>query len=396
MKLNRPLIKQQARQLISGNVFKLFIIQLVVMICMTGIIYVFLAGMMGSAIKAEVALTPDTGYSEDYNDDFHNFGKDNAADDFNNFGNGDYSQYIPDADFDADFGAGYTSLMLNVFIGFWIIYILGFGVMLLMMPLTVSQAGLFVSFIRGKNFSTGEGISTVFKNTFKKNYGRKLGLVLLKGVMTYLWSLLFIIPGIIYAYSVYFASQIMCDNPDLTASQALDISQRMVKGHRIELFIMNLSFIPWMFLCAIGLGIPYIYVLPYIETTNSLYYENFRIRALQEGKITEDDFLSYEQRLAKYANMNANNGYAPNGNQSNPYNPYYSANQNNAPQQGAPVYNQPPTAPAYDAPAQEVSYEDVPNTAEEAPQAEYHETEAETVPTAEETAEPAEENPTEI
>ena len=69
---------------------------------------------------------------------------------------------------------------------------------------------------------------------------------------------------------------------------------------------MNLSFIPWYILCTLTCGLGYIYVAPYLEATNALYYENFRIRALQEGRITEDDFLSDNQIRAKYANFYAN------------------------------------------------------------------------------------------
>lgn len=224
---------------------------------------------------------------------------------------------------------------------------LGFVAMIFFMPLTVSTQGLFVSLIRGKQFSFSEGLKNVFGNTFKNNYGKKLGLVLLRGIIIYLWSLLFVIPGIVYAYSSYFANQIMCDSPEISPSKALETSKKMVKGNRTELFVMNLSFIPWYILCTLTCGLGYIYVAPYLEATNALYYENFRIRALQEGRITEDDFLSDNQIRAKYANFYANPNGAQNGNpyQQNGYQPnnqqYYNQQNSN------PYYNAQPNGPYY-------------------------------------------------
>ncbi len=347
MNLNRPLIKHQAKGLISGNVFKLFVIQLVVFICMMGIWEIGATGYMRSVFRYIVPFVQsiednsadfdDFGIDDDFNNfgngsgnDFYNFGADEnvqgePGSDFYNFGAGNDADYYADSDYYEDFFFNFASLMAV----FWLVYTIGFIVYILLSPLEVSLSGLYVSFARGNRFDTGSGIKTVFRNAFKNHYGKKLGLVVLRGICIYFLSWLFIIPGIVYLYSTYFANQIMCDNPDISPSQALDVSKKMVKGNRWELFVLNLSFIPWLLLCGIGFGIPYIYVWPYMATTNALYYENFRLRALQEGRVTEDDFLSDAQRYAKYAQMYGN-GFnpqnAPYGNV-NAQNPYY-ANQN--------------------------------------------------------------------
>ena len=234
---------------------------------------------------------------------------------------------------------------------------------LLLAPLEIALAGYYVSFIRGNKVDVSNGLNTIFRNTFKNNYGKRIVLVLLRSIFCGLLSLLFIIPGIVYYYSTYFAYQIMADNPEISPTQALKLSKKMVIGNRSELFVLDLSFIPWTLLCAFVF--PLIYVLPYVSTTQALFYENFRIRALQEGRVTEDDFLSDAQRYAKYANMYGNpnnavpngnnfqqNGYQPYGqpNQQN-YNPYYQPQQNNYQQSGpyyAPnqnMYNNPPQQP---------------------------------------------------
>ncbi|MDE5671393.1 MAG: DUF975 family protein [Eubacterium sp.] len=345
MNLNRGLIKQQAKQLINGNVFKLFFICLIVYLCMSALTL----GGMGKLMSFTFKMAADNGvfnssnykdYDFDRNYDFYDY------DYFYNFQNNSPYDFEYNYDYDLDKGFNQNDEQIIAFASnlavFWILYMLGFVAMIFFMPLTVSTQGLFVSLIRGKQFSFSEGLKNVFGNTFKNNYGKKLGLVLLRGIIIYLWSLLFVIPGIVYAYSSYFANQIMCDSPEISPSKALETSKKMVKGNRTELFVMNLSFIPWYILCAITCGLGYIYVVPYLETTNALYYENFRIRALQEGRVTEDDFLSDNQIRAKYANFYANPNGAPNGNpyQQNGYQPY---NQPNNPQ----YYNQQNANPYY-------------------------------------------------
>ena len=375
MNLNRGLIKQQAKQLINGNVFKLFFICLIVYLCMSALTL----GGMGKFMSFTFKMVADNGvfnssnyedYGFDQNYDFYdydyfdNFGKedgvitDSDGSDFYNFQNNSPYNFEYNYDYDLDNGFNQNDEQMLAFVSnlavFWILYMLGFVAMIFFMPLTVSTQGLFVSLIRGKQFSFSEGLKNVFGNTFKNNYGKKLGLVLLRGIIIYLWSLLFVIPGIVYAYSSYFANQIMCDSPEISPSKALETSKKMVKGNRTELFVMNLSFIPWYILCTLTCGLGYIYVAPYLEATNALYYENFRIRALQEGRITEDDFLSDNQIRAKYANFYANPNGAQNGNpyqqNGNPYqqNGYQPNNQQYYNQQNSnPYYNAQPNGPYY-------------------------------------------------
>ncbi|UKI22752.1 MAG: DUF975 family protein [Anaerotruncus sp.] len=86
--------------------------------------------------------------------------------------------------------------------------------------------------------------------------------------------------------------------------QAIMLSKKIVKGHRSELFALDLSFIPWYLLCFAVF--PLIYVVPYVSTTQALYYENFKARAIQLGVVTEDDFLSDAQKAAKYSGQYGN------------------------------------------------------------------------------------------
>lgn len=370
MNLNRGLIKQQAKQLMQNNVLKLFVIQIVVVFCMSavsgalsGIVNIYNI-INGSSIFSifnddyfnydfDEDFNPDDDFNHfgydfdnDFGEDFNNFGydfDDDYGNDFYNFDSGDSAPYAPDQYYSNAFSALRSFMMLS---GAMSMLVFAANIIqLLLAPLKISLSGYYVSFIRGKHPDVGDGINTIFRNTFKNNYGKKIALAFLRSLLCGLLSLLFIIPGIVYYYSTYFAFQIMCDNPEISPSKALETSKKMVKGNRTELFVLNLSFIPWQLLCIFVF--PIIYVMPYVATTDALFYENFRVRALQQGRITEDDFLSDAQLRVKYANYYANqNGAAPNGNnyQQNGYQPY---NQPNNQQNANPYYNAQPNGQYY-------------------------------------------------
>jgi len=93
------------------------------------------------------------------------------------------------------------------------------------------------------------------------NLGRNIGGYLLVQIYTFLWSLLFIIPGIIMGLAYSMTNNIMADT-DCTAGEAIRTSKAITKGYRAEIFVMGLSFIGWFFLGAITFGLAYIYALP--------------------------------------------------------------------------------------------------------------------------------------
>ena len=103
-------------------------------------------------------------------------------------------------------------------------------------------------------------------------FGKALALYLLIAIFTFLWSLLFVIPGIIKSISYSQSFYILANNPDMTALEALNESKKMMAGHKWEFFVLQLSFILWGLLVAITLGIAAIYVGPYMEATLANYY----------------------------------------------------------------------------------------------------------------------------
>lgn len=102
-----------------------------------------------------------------------------------------------------------------------------------------------------------------------------LWLYILEYAFIFLWSLLFIVPGIVAAYSYRQAIYLLIDNPGMSAMDCLRESKRLMRGRKGELFLLDFSFIGWYILCII----PFVsvYVLPYTDVTYAEFYDALRI-----------------------------------------------------------------------------------------------------------------------
>ena len=324
MDLNRKEIKLQARTLVKNKWGALFVITFVVMV-LTGM------GMFNNTQINLVKQVTNHNDTSDYGS--WDGSSDNPLDNFDFYDQEDQQseEDNPLEDFNGTGAITPVATSNNTAETLSIASLAGFGALfslaaLLLSPLNVTLDGYYVYFVRtAPPVRLGADLSQVFKNTFNKHYTSRLLLSILAGLFTFLWTLLLIIPGIVYAYGIYFANELMVDNPNLSPMEALRLSRRMVDGHRGELFRMDLSFILWWLLMACTAGIAGIYVLPYYKTTRALYYQNFRMRALATGQLTEDDFLSEAERMAKYGAYGAYTAprreQQPMDGQYNPYTP---------------------------------------------------------------------------
>ena len=111
---------------------------------------------------------------------------------------------------------------------------------------------------------------------FKEGFGDTLVLYLLQYLFIFLWSLLFIIPGIVKSYSYSMAFYLQQDNADKNWKTNLDLSREMMDGHKMQLFMLDLSFIGWYILGMLCLGIGTLFVIPYHQMARSNFYEALR------------------------------------------------------------------------------------------------------------------------
>ena len=106
------------------------------------------------------------------------------------------------------------------------------------------------------------------------HFGDAFCLKFLQGLFIFLWSLLLIFPGIMKAYAYSMAPFIMAENPNMTAREALRASEELMDGHKMDLFILELSFIGWGLLSALTLGIGSLWLNPYIQAAHAAFYRN--------------------------------------------------------------------------------------------------------------------------
>lgn len=94
-----------------------------------------------------------------------------------------------------------------------------------------------------------------------------------------LWSFLFFVPGITKLYSYAMVPYIMLDNPDMRYGKAVRESRRMMKGYKFKLLILHLSFTGWFILSLLSFGIGLLWLIPYIYTSEALFYEDIKKHA---------------------------------------------------------------------------------------------------------------------
>ncbi len=128
-------------------------------------------------------------------------------------------------------------------------------------------------------------IADLFKG-FTEDFTNTLLLGLLQAVFTALWSLLFIIPGIIKSYSYAMASYIQQDQPNKDWKFCLNESISWMEGHKWQLFCLDLSFIGWYIVGALCLGIGVLFVEPYHQVARANFYEALKATKIPPNTTT--------------------------------------------------------------------------------------------------------------
>ena len=103
-------------------------------------------------------------------------------------------------------------------------------------------------------------------------FGRALGLRLMTGILTGLWSLLFVIPGIVAAYRYALAPYLMAEHPEMGVMEAISQSKALMRGNKWRLFCLQLSFIGWGILSTLTMGIGNLWLAPYRNAAETAFY----------------------------------------------------------------------------------------------------------------------------
>ncbi|MDD3404261.1 MAG: DUF975 family protein [Hespellia sp.] len=189
------------------------------------------------------------------------------------------------------FSSSAGSMFLAILAGFGILAaLIGIAFSILVAnPLTVGGRRFYLE----NQYEKGK-ISRIGYVFNKEYYGNTVLTIFLRNLFTFLWSLLLIVPGIIKGYSYWMIEYIMAENPSLSHERAFEISKRTMDGQKWDVFVLDLSFIPWLLLNLITCGLVGVfYVNSYIDATNAQLYGFLRMNALNQGFATPDELPGY-------------------------------------------------------------------------------------------------------
>lgn len=139
---------------------------------------------------------------------------------------------------------------------------------ILMMPLGIGTTAFFVSLIENENFEAKD----LFK--YYHDFVKVIGVTILMGLIVMLGYICFIIPGIILTLSYSLVPIILIKKPELGIVETLKYSREKMQGHKLDAFVLGLSFIGWAILGTLTFGILYIWLFPYMQLTFTKFYLN--------------------------------------------------------------------------------------------------------------------------
>lgn len=183
-----------------------------------------------------------------------------------------------------DYGAAVLAPIIAIFAGIAAIAgTVGFAVKICAVnPYHVGACRFFM-----ENRERADAKFSLVGKGFSKNYSNVVLTQFLRDLYILLWTLLFIVPGIIKSYAYFCVPYILSENADLDHRRVLDLSRQMTRGCKGDIFITDLSFILWFLLDALTLGVLGVFfVNPYVFGTRAEIYAQLRQTALENGLAT--------------------------------------------------------------------------------------------------------------
>lgn len=138
------------------------------------------------------------------------------------------------------------------------------------------RVGSCAFFMESREQNQSAGVGKLFWAFEGGRYKNVIVVMFMRWLYTFLWSLLFIIPGIIKGYEYYLVPYILHDNPGIYYKDALQISKDMMYGNKMRLFVLELSFIGWEILALLCCGMGFVFLTPYMEATFAEFYADVR------------------------------------------------------------------------------------------------------------------------
>lgn len=139
---------------------------------------------------------------------------------------------------------------------------------IILLPLTIGVTSFLVNFVEDKNFDSKD----IFN--YFKSFVKIVGTLLLSAVLITIASIFLVIPGIILTLSYSLVPILLVKRENLGIIETLKLSRTLMNGHKLDAFVLSLSFIGWAFVGTLTLGIAYIWIYPYMSVTFTKFYLN--------------------------------------------------------------------------------------------------------------------------
>lgn len=167
-----------------------------------------------------------------------------------------------------------VSLLFSFGVGFvqavfgeesFITFIVSLIVELLLVPLSIGLNAYMIGFVKNDEFNR-DTLFASYEDTYKI-----IGTNILMSFLIMIGMFFFIIPGIYLAFSYALVPYLLVTNRDLSITETLELSRKMMNGHKLDYFILSISFIGWVLLVPFTLGILLIWLYPYMVTATTKF-----------------------------------------------------------------------------------------------------------------------------
>lgn len=167
-----------------------------------------------------------------------------------------------------------VSLLFSFGVGFvqavfgeesFVTFIVSLIVELLLVPLSIGLNAYMIGFVKNDEFNR-DTLFASYEDTYKI-----IGTNILMSFLIMIGMFFFIIPGIYLAFSYALVPYLLVTNRDLSITETLELSRKMMNGHKLDYFILSISFIGWVLLVPFTLGILLIWLYPYMVTATTKF-----------------------------------------------------------------------------------------------------------------------------
>lgn len=155
--------------------------------------------------------------------------------------------------------------------------------------------GKFNYFLESRYQGQSAGVGRLFFGFSGGHYVNVMKCMFFRNLFTFLWSLLLIFPGIYKHYEYYMVPYLLAEYPDMDRREAFQRSKELMDGNKFDTWVLELSFIGWLFLGALMCGIGVIFVNPYYEATFMELYLNLKHHVY--GNTRQDETCVNDQNV---------------------------------------------------------------------------------------------------